>query len=64
MVDQEKLDALVSDFRKLEESRKEHIRKLTRKLADIHCGRGFRGAAFQEGRTVYASAACTKEVWA
>jgi hypothetical protein len=36
---QEKLDILADDFRKLEESRKDYIRELTRKLVDIHCGR-------------------------
>jgi len=39
---QEKLDILASDFRKLDENRKDYIRELSRKLADIHCG-GFSG---------------------
>ncbi|MCL2763529.1 MAG: hypothetical protein FWD36_10095 [Treponema sp.] len=38
MEKQEKLDILMSDFKKLEESRKDYIRELTRKLADIHSG--------------------------
>jgi len=33
----EKLKVLVCDFGKLEESRKDYILELTRKLADIHC---------------------------
>jgi len=33
---QEKLDILVDSFRKLDENRKDHIRELTRKLAEIH----------------------------
>ena len=37
MSEKEKIDLLASNFRKLEESRKNYIRKLTRKLADIHC---------------------------
>jgi hypothetical protein len=35
---QKKLDILTKNFEKLEESRKDYIRKLTRKLVDIHCG--------------------------
>jgi hypothetical protein len=35
--EQEKLNVLVNDFEKLEESRKEYIRELVQKLADIHC---------------------------
>jgi hypothetical protein len=61
MTDQEKLDTLISDFKKLEESRKDYIRELTRKLVDIHCGKGFRGAVFQEDRTVYSNANWIKE---
>jgi hypothetical protein len=34
---QEKQDILVNSFRKLDDSRKDYIRKLTRKLAEIHC---------------------------
>ena len=40
--EQEKLDILTSDFRKLDENRKDYILELSRKLADIHCG-GFPG---------------------
>jgi hypothetical protein len=40
---QEKLAVLVDSFRKLDEGRKDYIRELTRKLAEIHCGPGFRG---------------------
>jgi uncharacterized protein YlxW (UPF0749 family) len=36
--EQEKLNVLVNDFEKLEETRKENIRDLVQKLADIHCG--------------------------
>ena len=42
MTEQEKLDLLSSDFRKLDESLKDYILELSRKLADIHCG-GFSG---------------------
>jgi len=41
MTEQEKKEALISGFRKLDEGRKDYIRELTRKLADIHCGGGF-----------------------
>jgi len=37
MTDQEKLNVLIGDFGKLEENRKEYIRELTQKLADIQC---------------------------
>ena len=37
MEEQRKLDALVDGFRKLDESRKNYIRDLTRKLAEVHC---------------------------
>jgi len=43
MTDQEKLNVLIGDFGKLEENRKEYIRELTQKLADIHCGGEFTG---------------------
>jgi hypothetical protein len=36
MAEQEKLDLLTHCFKKLEESRKDYIRELTRKLVDIH----------------------------
>jgi hypothetical protein len=36
--EQEKLNVLIVDFEKLEENRKENIRDLVQKLADIHCG--------------------------
>jgi len=42
MTEQEKLELLSSDFRKLDENRKDYILELSRKLADIHCG-GFSG---------------------
>ena len=42
MEKQEKLDILVNGFTKLEESRKDYIRDLTKKLAEIHCGVEFR----------------------
>ena len=44
--EQEKLKVLASDFRKLEDSRKDYILELTRKLADIHCKGGFGDMAF------------------
>jgi hypothetical protein len=40
MTEQKKLDALVSGFRELDEGRKDYIRGLTQKLADIHCSGG------------------------
>ena len=45
---QEKLNLLTKNFKKLDESRKDNIRDLTRKLADIHCGGEIRGMAFLE----------------
>jgi len=36
--EQEKLDILARDFRKLDENLKDYILELSRKLADIHCG--------------------------
>jgi hypothetical protein len=41
--EQEKLDILARDFRKLDENLKDYILELSRKLADIHCGVGFSG---------------------
>jgi len=41
MTEQERLDILVSDFIKLEESQKGHIRDLIQKLTDIHCNREY-----------------------
>jgi len=41
MTEQEKQEALISSFRKLDEGRKDYIRELTQKLADIHCGGRF-----------------------
>ena len=40
---QEKLAVLVDSFRRLDEGRKDYIRELTRKLAEIHCGTDFEG---------------------
>jgi len=37
MTEQKKLEALISSFRELDEGRKDYIRELTQKLADIHC---------------------------
>ena len=34
---QEKQDILIDSFMKLDESNKDHIRELTRKLTEIHC---------------------------
>jgi len=45
--EQEKLKVLAAGFRKLEDSRKDYILELTRKLADIHCEGGYGGTAFQ-----------------
>ena len=41
MTEQERLDILVSDFRKLEESQKGNIQDLIQKLTYIHCGREY-----------------------
>ena len=38
MTEQEKLELLNSDFRKLDENLKDYILELSRKLMDIHCG--------------------------
>ena len=46
MEEEQKLDALVDGFRKLDESRKNDIRDLTRKLAEIH-----QSGEFEENRT-------------
>jgi len=35
--EQEKLEVLAADFRKLEDDRKDYILALTRKLVGIHC---------------------------
>jgi len=35
--EQEKLEVLASDFRKLEDGRKDYILELTQKLVGIHC---------------------------
>jgi len=43
MTDQEKLDILVEDFKKLDKNRKNYIHDLIQKLAEIHCGGGFPG---------------------
>ena len=48
MSEQEKLNILVGNFSKLEESRKDYIRDLTRKLAEIHSGGSYMGMVFQE----------------
>ena len=39
MTEQEKLDLLSSDFKKLDDTWKEYIWELTRELADIHNGK-------------------------
>jgi hypothetical protein len=62
MMSQEKLSVLVRDFRKLEESRKDYIRELTRKLADIHCGGEFRGTAFRKGTIPVPNIHCNQGV--
>jgi len=41
MTGRKKLKALISGFRELDEGRKDYIRELTRKLAEIHSGGGF-----------------------
>ena len=61
--EQEKLDILASDFRKLDESRKDYIRELTRILADIHCSGEFRGTAFQKDRIAFQNTHCGKGVF-
>ena len=47
----EKLDILVNIFGKLNESQKDHIGKLIRELAEIHCNRGFSGEHNVKDRT-------------
>jgi len=42
MVEQKKIDLLAKNFKKLDENRKNYIRELTQKLANIHC-EGTRG---------------------
>jgi len=61
---QEKLEILATGFGKLDESRKDYIRDLTRKLADIHCSGKFRGTAFQKGRIAFPNTHCSKGVLA
>jgi len=39
MTKQKKLELLVKNYKKLEENRKDYIRKLLRELVKIHCGR-------------------------
>jgi hypothetical protein len=39
--EQDKLDVLAGGFIMLDDSQKDYIRELTRKLADIHCGGEF-----------------------
>jgi hypothetical protein len=48
---QEKQDLLIDSFMKLDESNKDHIRELTRKLAEIHFETEFQGN-FGEKRPV------------
>ena len=47
MKEQEKLNILIGDFGKLDESRKDYIRELTRELADIHSNGKFGETASQ-----------------
>ena len=44
--EQEKLKTLACGFEKLEDSQKDFILELTRKLADIHCEEGTRRYGF------------------
>jgi len=37
IITQEKIDLLASNYKKLEENRKDYIRELTQKLVNIHC---------------------------
>ena len=46
--EQERLLVLTYGFKKLEDSQKDYIRELTRKLADIHCGGGHREYGFRK----------------
>jgi len=46
---QEKQDILVDSFKKLDERRKNYIRKLTRKLAEIHCNTEFQWKLNEKG---------------
>jgi len=51
MTGRKKLDALISGFKKLDEDRKDSIRELTRKLADIHGGAEAKKSKKKETRT-------------
>jgi len=62
MACRKKLDILIDDFKKLEENRKDYIRELTRKLADIHCGRGYRAVAFEKGHSAFQNTNCSEGV--
>ena len=64
MTSQEKLRVLAIGFGKLEESRKDYIRELTRKLADIHCDGEFRGTVFREDCIALQNTHCGKGVLA
>ena len=64
MTEQEKLDILVSNYKKLEENRKDYIRELIRKLLDIHSGEEYRNTAFQNSRTAVSGINCIKGVFA
>jgi len=55
MTEQKRLAILASDFRKLDENRKDYIRELSRKLADIHCGGGFSVECKGKGREIGAT---------
>ena len=62
MEKQEKLDILVNDFKKLEESQKDYIRDLTRKLVDVHCWEGYTGMVFQKAVPYVQNIHCRKGV--
>ena len=61
--DQEKINLLISDFGKLEESRKDYIRELTRKLAEIHYSGDFADTSLQKGRRAFSNTNCSKGVF-
>jgi CO dehydrogenase/acetyl-CoA synthase epsilon subunit len=43
MISQKKTALFIDNYKKLDENRKDYIRKLTRKLVEIHCTADFGG---------------------
>ena len=50
--EQERLNLLISGFQKLDENWKDHIRELTKELAEIHSGKGFERMDFNENHAL------------